>query len=299
MPSAWRASPRAAKAGIIAAPARLGDSVRGGQVLATLDSLAVGEAHAAWVQAPAELRIAESDLARAESLVADEIIPRKDYLRAQSDRDKAAAALRGAADRLRLLGGVSAASGAGVSHFAVTAPFAGTVIDKKATLGELASPAEAMFSIADLSRVWILADLPEAARAGQGARRRRRQGQRAGVSGEQLRRPRRPYRRGAGQADAHGRGAHRGAERRGAPEARNVRHRDHRGRRRSGRQEARSDHAARCGGGADGGQADGLRLRAGRLRGAAGQPGERIGDSTVLKSGVTAGGRWWWRAPTR
>ena len=159
-----RVAPRS-EGRIIAAPARLGDSVRGGQVLATLDSLAVGEAHAAWVQAQAELRIAESDLARAESLVADEIIPRKDYLRAQSDRDKAVAALRGAADRLRLLGGASAASGAGVSHFAVTAPFAGTVIDKKATLGELASPAEAMFSIADLSRVWILADLPEAALA--------------------------------------------------------------------------------------------------------------------------------------
>ena len=150
---------------ITSAPAKLGDLVRAGQTLATLDSVAVGEAHAAWTQAQAELRIAEADFKRAESLNAEEIIPRKDFLRAQADRDKAAATVRNAADRLRLLGGAQAASGSGVAGFAVTAPFAGTVIEKKVTLGELGSPSEPMFTIADLSRVWIQADLPEAALA--------------------------------------------------------------------------------------------------------------------------------------
>lgn len=147
---------------IISAPAKLGDRVRAGQTLATLDSVEVGEAHAAWTQAQAELRIAEADFKRAESLNAEEIIPRKDFLRAQADRDKAAAALRAAADRLRLLGGAQAASGKGVAGFAVTAPFAGTVIEKKVTLGELATPSVPMYAIADLSRLWIQANLPEA-----------------------------------------------------------------------------------------------------------------------------------------
>ncbi|MBK6862139.1 MAG: efflux RND transporter periplasmic adaptor subunit [Ideonella sp.] len=150
---------------ITSVPAKLGDKVRAGQTLATLDSVAVGEAHAAFNEAQAELGIAEADFKRAESLNAEEIIPRKDYLRARADRDKAAAALRAAADRLRLLGGSPNASGAAVSAFAVTAPFAGTVIEKKATLGELASPSEPLFSVADLSRVWIQADLPESALA--------------------------------------------------------------------------------------------------------------------------------------
>ncbi|WP_428418615.1 efflux RND transporter periplasmic adaptor subunit [Methylibium sp.] len=150
---------------ITSAPAKLGDRVRSGQTLATLDSVDVAEAHANWTQARAELRIAEADFKRAESLNAEEIIPRKDFLRAQADRDKATAAVRNAADRLRLLGGAQAASGSGVAAFAVTAPFAGTVIEKKVTLGELGSPSEAMFTIADLSRVWIQADLPEAALA--------------------------------------------------------------------------------------------------------------------------------------
>ena len=150
---------------ITSVPAKLGDKVRAGQTLATLDSVAVGEAHAAWNQAQAELGIAEADFKRAESLIADEIIPRKDFLRAQADRAKAAAGVRAAADRLRLLGGAPGARGNAVSAFAVTAPFAGTVIEKKATLGELASPSEPLFSVADLSRVWIQADLPEAALA--------------------------------------------------------------------------------------------------------------------------------------
>lgn len=150
---------------ITSAPAKLGDRVRAGQALATLDSVDVGEAHAAWVQAQSELRIAEADFKRAESLNAEEIIARKDFLRAQSDRDKAAAALRAAADKLRLLGGTPNAGGGNVSGFAVTAPFAGTVIEKKATLGELGRPGDSLFTIADLSRVWIQADLPEAAMA--------------------------------------------------------------------------------------------------------------------------------------
>ncbi|MEO6744572.1 MAG: efflux RND transporter periplasmic adaptor subunit [Caldimonas sp.] len=150
---------------ITSATAKLGDPVRAGQALATLDSVNVGEAHAAWVLAQSELRIAEADFTRAEALNAEEIIPRKDFLRAQSDREKALAAVRAARDRVRLFGGTPGATGAKAAGFTVTAPFAGTVIQKKATLGDLAGPTEPMFTIADLSRVWVLADLPEAALA--------------------------------------------------------------------------------------------------------------------------------------
>ncbi len=159
-----RVSPRI-EGRVTSAPAKLGDRVHAGQTLATLDSVAVGEAHAAWVLAQSELRIAEADFKRAESLNAEEIIPRKDFVRAQADREKAAAALRAAAGRLRLLGGSPNAGDTAVSAFAVTSPFAGTVIEKKATLGELASPSESMFTVADLSQVWIQANLPEAALA--------------------------------------------------------------------------------------------------------------------------------------
>tara|TARA_R110001606_G_scaffold43573_2_gene115270 strand:- start:2616 stop:3914 length:1299 start_codon:yes stop_codon:yes gene_type:complete len=148
---------------ISAVPTNAGDKVESGQVLATLDSVDVGEAHTAWIQARSDLRIADADLKRAKTLVADEIIPRKDYLRAQADRAKAASAVRATANRLRLLGGSTDAGKSDPSAFTLNAPFAGTVIAKHATPGDLATPSDPLFTIADLSQVWVEADLPETA----------------------------------------------------------------------------------------------------------------------------------------
>ena len=147
---------------VVSVQAKLGDTVKAGQALASLDSLAIGEAATAWSQAQAEFRVAEADFKRAEGLNADEIISKKDYLRAKSEHEKAAAALRAAEDRLRLLG-VSPSRGSDRvgSTFSLTAPFNGTVIEKTATTGQLASPSEALFVVADLSRLWIEADLTE------------------------------------------------------------------------------------------------------------------------------------------
>jgi cobalt-zinc-cadmium efflux system membrane fusion protein len=140
----------------------LGDQVRTGQTLAILDSLSLGEASSALIQAQSAYRIADADFKRAEALNADEIIPQREFLRARSEREKAAAGLRAAEDKLRLLGVSPRLDGKVESSFPVMAPFAGTVIQKKATLGELASPNEPLFTVADLSRVWIEADLGEA-----------------------------------------------------------------------------------------------------------------------------------------
>lgn len=146
--------------------ANLGDRVRAGQALATLDSLVIGEAHSALLQAQAANRVAQSDFKRAEALNADEIIAQKDFLRARADYEKSGTELRAAQDKLRLLGVSPDASGTRAqSTFAVVAPFAGTVIQKKATLGDLATPSEPLFTVADLSKVWIEASLPEAALA--------------------------------------------------------------------------------------------------------------------------------------
>lgn len=146
--------------------ANLGDRVRAGQALATLDSLVIGEAHSALLQAQAANRVAQADFKRAESLNADEIIAQKDFLRSKADYEKSGTELRAAQDRLRLLGGsTKTISGRANSTFPVIAPFAGTVIQKKATLGDLATPSEPLFTVADLSKVWIEASLPEASLA--------------------------------------------------------------------------------------------------------------------------------------
>lgn len=148
---------------IVAVSANLGDRPAAGQTLATLDSLEVGEASSTYQQALSAYRLAQADMKRAESLNAEEIIPVKEFARARSELEKASAALRAAEDRLRMLGVPPdpAATGHAVSTFPVVAPFAGTVIEKRAIPGELARPDQPMFTVADLSRLWIEANLAE------------------------------------------------------------------------------------------------------------------------------------------
>ena len=146
---------------ITSVSAKLGDTVRAGQSLAVLDSLAIGEAQSSLQQAQSQQRVAQADFKRAESLNAEEIIPQREFLRARSDLEKASAELRAAQDKLRLLGGSAQAGGAAASAFSLNAPLAGTVVQKTAIVGELGSPAEPLFTVADLSRVWIEANLTE------------------------------------------------------------------------------------------------------------------------------------------
>lgn len=135
---------------------RLGETVRAGQVLATLDSVALGEAQGALRQAQAAQRVAQADFNRAQSLATEEIIPQKDLLRARSELDKANAELRATRDKLRLLG-----ANGGAADFTLRAPIAGTVIERKGAAGDLATPSEVVFTVADLSKVWIEANLSE------------------------------------------------------------------------------------------------------------------------------------------
>ena len=144
---------------IVKVSANLGDQVQAGQVLASLDSIEVGEARSAYVQAESEARVAKSNLERAERLQAEQIVSQKDFLRAKAEHEKARAALRAATDKVQMLGiGIN---GDNVSVFPLTAPFAGTIIEKKAVLGELAQPDKPLFGIADLSVLWIEANLAE------------------------------------------------------------------------------------------------------------------------------------------
>ena len=156
-----RISPRV-PAKMTAVKANLGDKVAAGQVLAILDSMEVGEAQSAWRQALSQESLALSDFERAESLKRDQIISDKDYLRSRSEHEKAKIQTHAAEDKLRLLG-VTPTRGAARSEatFALKAPFAGTVVEKKAVVGELAQPDKSAFTVADLSTVWIDATLFE------------------------------------------------------------------------------------------------------------------------------------------
>ena len=144
---------------LVKVTARLGDRVKPGQALALLDSIELGEARSSHLQAASEAALAQAGFERAQRLQADNIIPEKEFLRARAEHEKARASLRAAADKLRMMG-VDPEKLSG-SVFPLTAPFAGTIIEKKAVLGELAATDQSLFTVADLSALWIESDLFE------------------------------------------------------------------------------------------------------------------------------------------
>jgi len=127
----------------------------------------------AWLDAPdfasavADARKAELDLAqrklalnRAKDLYEGEVLARKDYEAAQTDYREAEVEVERTRARVRNL----AHAGMGEDgRFALRAPIAGMVLDRQINPGSEVRPdaATPLFVISDLSRVWVMIDLPE------------------------------------------------------------------------------------------------------------------------------------------
>ena len=138
----------------------LGETVKAGQQLATLESPELADLWSAHRQAETELDLARSSLDRAQRLGVDGSMAQKDVLRARSDRDRAQAAFAAAEAKLAALGVSPAPSpGAPSAVLTVAAPLAGTVVERAAVLGEYAQAYQPLFAVADLSTVWVETNL--------------------------------------------------------------------------------------------------------------------------------------------
>ena len=145
---------------VTAVTAKLGDVVKRGQTLATVNSVEVGEARSAFATAQSELALAQANFERSQRLFKEQIVAQKDYLKARAELQQAQTGLRAARDRLGVYG-LSGGSTNGASLVPVVAPISGTVIEKDAVIGELSGPDKSLFTIADLSTAWIEASLTE------------------------------------------------------------------------------------------------------------------------------------------
>lgn len=148
---------------IVAVKVRQGDNVREGQTLTVLESIELGEARATYRQAKSEASLSDAAFERAKQLTIDDIIPKKDYLRARADAERAHAALEAAASRLRLLhvAPVTARGRDSDAAYPLVAPFSGTIIEQKAVRGEWVQTDQSLFTVADLGTVWVEADVFE------------------------------------------------------------------------------------------------------------------------------------------
>lgn len=138
----------------------LGAQASSGETLAILESPELAEIRAAYLQGRTELDLTRAELDRAEKLAVDRSISQKDLLRARADHERARAALTALEGKLATLGvAATAPAGSPAAFLAVAAPFAGTVVERTAVLGEYAQAYQALFTVADLSTVWVETNL--------------------------------------------------------------------------------------------------------------------------------------------
>jgi cobalt-zinc-cadmium efflux system membrane fusion protein len=145
----------------------LGQEVKAGALLAILYSSELGMAQSSYLKAVAKLYVAERAFRRAQSLLEEKVIGVAEMQRREGDMISARADKRESQDRLRLLG-MSDEQIARLdreqtiqSHVPIVAPFDGRVIVRNLTKGEVIETTEKLFVVADLSEVWVIANIPE------------------------------------------------------------------------------------------------------------------------------------------
>lgn len=142
---------------VVEVRADLGMRVTRGQTLVHLESPQVGQIRAMEREAEALVKIARENYAREQRLEQQGISSRKELLQAEAELRRAEASLQSAEEQLRVLG---AGHGEG-GHFDIGSPFAGVIVSRNVSLGEMASATDTLFTVADLSRVWIELDVFE------------------------------------------------------------------------------------------------------------------------------------------
>lgn len=145
----------------------VGARVKPGQVLAKVTSPELTAAQLAYLRASSSTTQAERAVERAQLLIKADVIGSAEVQRREAELAIARAELRAAADQLRLLGIPEAQiralreTGHLQSHAGVVANRSGIVIERKVSQGQVAQPGDQLFTIADLSNVWVVGALPE------------------------------------------------------------------------------------------------------------------------------------------
>lgn len=144
-----------------------GKDVKKGERLALLDSADLGMAEGLYLRAAARQHEAQLAHERAANLHEHRAISLAELQRREAEMKTAQAEAREAAHRLTLLGvpkqEVQRLDRERTirSDIAIRAPFAGRVIMRNITRGEVVETSRNCFTIADLSDVWVIASVPE------------------------------------------------------------------------------------------------------------------------------------------
>lgn len=147
--------------------AQLGNVVNKGDTLALINSSELSGSQLAYLRARSERELHRRNVERAKTLFDADVISAAELQRRENEYEIASAETRAARDQLRVLG-VSAASierlgetGSIDSVAGVVATIKGVVVERKIAAGQVVQPSDVLFAVADLSRVWAVAQVPE------------------------------------------------------------------------------------------------------------------------------------------
>ena len=145
----------------------VGQNVKRGQVLAHLSSTELSSTQLGFLKAFSQKLLAERSVQRAQQLFEADVIGQAELQRRQNELAQAEAEVSAAREQLKVLGMSEqailrlAATRTVNSQSTVVSSIAGTVIERRGTLGQVVQPADTVFIVADLSSVWLVADIPE------------------------------------------------------------------------------------------------------------------------------------------
>jgi membrane fusion protein, heavy metal efflux system len=153
---------------------KVGDRVSKGQALARFDNIEAGELAAQYEAAQAELQklkvqqaTASRQAERSRRLAEIGAVPQKDFEAARSEEKSLDASIDG---QQSVIGGISArlrrfgltySNLRNSSQSVIVSPFRGVIIKATAAPGEVVAEETDLFQIADLSRVWVQAEVYE------------------------------------------------------------------------------------------------------------------------------------------
>lgn len=146
---------------VVQIDARLGDTVKKGQLLLKVQSADIAGAFSDYRKAVADEQLAQTQLERAKILYDKGAISLNDLQVAQDTEDKAKVDVETTTEKLRVLGNQTLDRPSGIVE--IRAPISGVITDQQVTnaagVAGLGSPNP--FTISDLEYVWVLCDVYE------------------------------------------------------------------------------------------------------------------------------------------
>ena len=144
-----------------------GQEVTRGQVMAQLNSTGLSNAQLDFLKALSQRQLAQRAVERAQLLVKADVIGTAELQRREAEATQASAEVDAARNELAVLG-MPIESVAELertrainSTSRIISTMDGTILERKIAIGQVIQPADTVFEIADLSSLWLVADVPE------------------------------------------------------------------------------------------------------------------------------------------